>query len=78
MHMATNNLCQNLKSVLVGKLIRNIYGWIDSSVALDWIRGKGNYKQVCKQQGEGDTKNLHPMTVYLNRRKCVRGRIKRM
>ena len=77
MHMATN-LCQNLKSVLEGKLIRNIYGWIDNSDALHWIRGKGNYKQICKQQVEGDTKNLHPMTVYFNRRKCVRGRIKRM
>ena len=41
MHMAAN-LCQNLKLALEGKPISNIYGWIDSSVALHWVRGKGN------------------------------------
>ena len=49
MHMATN-LCQNLKSALEGEPIRNIYGWTSSSVALRWVRGKGNYKKFVRNR----------------------------
>ena len=57
MHMAAN-LCQNLKSVLEGKPIQNIYGWTDSSVALHWIRGNGNCKEfVSNSMKEIQKKN---------------------
>ena len=57
MHMAAN-LCQNLKSVLEGKPIQNIYGWTDGSVALHWIRGKGNCKEfVSNSMKEIQKKN---------------------
>ena len=49
MHMAAN-LCQNLKTALKGKPIQNFYGWTDSSVALHWVRGKGNYKQFVNNR----------------------------
>ena len=49
MHMASN-LCQILKSALEAKPIRNIYGWADSSMALHWVRGKGNYKQFVSNR----------------------------
>ncbi len=43
-HMATNlliNLCNALDSIPTPQL----YGWIDSTVALHWIKGNGQYKQ---------------------------------
>ena len=43
-HMATN-LVDNVKEALQGFPIRSVYGWLDSSVALHWIKGGGNYKQ---------------------------------
>ena len=42
-HMATN-LVDNVKEALQGFPIRSVYGWLDSSVALHWIKGGGNYK----------------------------------
>ena len=43
-HMAAN-LVQNVKEVLKGFPVRSVYGWLDSTVALHWIRGNGEYKQ---------------------------------
>lgn len=43
-HMATN-LVHNVKEALEGFPIRNVYCWLDSTVALHWIRGRGEYKQ---------------------------------
>ena len=43
-HMAAN-MVHNVKLALKGFPIRNIYGWLDSTVALHWINGEGNYKQ---------------------------------
>ena len=45
-HMATN-LVDNVKEALQGFPIRSVYGWLDSSVALHWIKGGGNYKQFA-------------------------------
>ena len=42
-HMATN-LVDKLKEALKGFPIGSVYGWLDSSVALHWIKGGGNYK----------------------------------
>ena len=43
-HMAAN-LGQNVVDALEGLPVRNVYGWLDSTVALHWIKGQGNYKQ---------------------------------
>ena len=43
-HMATN-LVDNVKEALTGFPVQNVYGWLDSTVALHWIRGGGEYKQ---------------------------------
>ena len=41
-HMATN-LEDKLKEALKGFPIGSVCGWLDSSVALHWIKGGGNY-----------------------------------
>ena len=43
-HMATN-LVYNVKQALEGFPVRKVYSWLDSTVALHWIRGNGEYKQ---------------------------------
>ncbi|XP_028413536.1 uncharacterized protein LOC114536372 [Dendronephthya gigantea] len=43
-HMATN-LVTNVGSALQGLPKPRVLGWLDSSVALHWIRGNGQYKQ---------------------------------
>ena len=43
-HMAAN-LAQNVKDALDGFPIRRVTGWLDSTVALHWLKGNGNYKQ---------------------------------
>ena len=37
-HMATN-LVYNVNEALEGFPVRKVYGWLDSTVALHWIRG---------------------------------------
>ena len=40
------NLAENVKNALQGKPVRSVHGWLDSTVALHWIRGEGSaYKQ---------------------------------
>ena len=36
------NLVQNMKEVLKGFPAKSVYGWLDSTVALHWIRGNGD------------------------------------
>lgn len=43
-HMAVN-LVDNVKDALGGLPVRSTHCWLDSSVALYWIRGQGEYKQ---------------------------------
>ncbi|KAL9957559.1 hypothetical protein ACROYT_G039201, partial [Oculina patagonica] len=43
-HMATN-LATNVKEALEGYPVDQVYCWSDSTVALHWIRGGGDYKQ---------------------------------
>ena len=43
-HMATN-LVHNVKKSLQGFPVQRVVGWLDSAVALHWIRGNGEYKQ---------------------------------
>lgn len=49
LHMAAN-LCENVKEALEGQSTRHFYGWTDSSVALHWVKGKGNYKQFVNNR----------------------------
>ena len=51
-HMATN-MATNVREALEGYPVDQVYCWSDSTVALHWIRGEGEYKQfvhnrVCK------------------------------
>ena len=43
-HMATN-LVKNVQNALQNLPEPTIYGWLDSTVALHWIRGEGRYRQ---------------------------------
>ena len=43
-HMSTN-LLHNVKEASQDLPVRNSYCWLDSTVALYWIRGRGEYKQ---------------------------------
>ena len=43
-HMAAN-LVDNVKTTLEGYPVKSVYGWLDSTVALYWIKGRGSYKQ---------------------------------
>ena len=43
-HMATN-LVHNVKESLEGFPVQRVVGWLDSTVALHWIRGDGEFKQ---------------------------------
>ena len=44
-HMATN-LIVNVKESLEGSPVGEMFCWLDSSVALHWIKGSGSYKQL--------------------------------
>ena len=43
-HMATN-LVNNVREALEGFPVKEVFGWLDSTVALHWIRGGGEFKQ---------------------------------
>lgn len=43
-HMATNMLI-NVRNALDNLPSPNVFGWLDSTVALHWIKGNGQYKQ---------------------------------
>jgi hypothetical protein len=42
--MATN-LMKNVQQALEGMPVTGTYGWLDSTVALQWLKGGGEYKQ---------------------------------
>ncbi len=48
-HMAAN-LVENVRRVLTGYPVRKVYGWLDSSVALHWIKGENKYKQFVSNR----------------------------
>ena len=43
-HMSAD-LVRNVKEALENLPIRNVFGWLDSTVALHWIKGNGEHKQ---------------------------------
>ena len=48
-HMAAN-LATNIKEALYGYSLIQVYCWSDSTVALHWIRGNGEYRQFVKNR----------------------------
>jgi hypothetical protein len=48
-HLAAN-LTDNVKKAMQGLPVRHCYGWQDSTVALYWIKGRGNYKQFVSNR----------------------------
>ena len=48
-HMSTN-LFHNVKESLMGFPVRNTFSWLDSTVALYWIKGNGEYKQFVNHR----------------------------
>ncbi|XP_028415014.1 uncharacterized protein LOC114538093 [Dendronephthya gigantea] len=48
-HMSAN-LLHNAREALMGFPIRNTFSWLDSRVALHWIRGNGEYKQFVSHR----------------------------
>ncbi len=48
-HMAAN-LISNVKAALDGLPVKSCYGWLDSTVALHWIKGSGEYKQFVENR----------------------------
>ena len=45
-----SNLIWNVRDVLEGLPVTSLHCWLDSSVALRWIHGGGNYKQLVINQ----------------------------
>ena len=39
-----SNLVDNVRQTLEGFPIKQVFGWLDSTVALHWIRGSGKFK----------------------------------
>ena len=48
-HMTTN-LLVNVREALKGFPVTELYGWLDSTVALHWIKGGGQYKQFVENR----------------------------
>ena len=48
-HM-TVNLLTNVRDALTGFPVNSLTGWLDSSVALYWIEGGGEYKQFVNNR----------------------------
>ncbi len=48
-HMACN-LVHNVKHALEGFPVSEVYGWLDSTVALHWLKGGGEYKQFVRNR----------------------------
>ena len=48
-HM-TANVVDNVKTILKGYPVKKVYGWLDSSVALYWIKGENQYKHFVTNQ----------------------------
>ena len=52
-HMAAN-LAENMKNALQGQPVKSVYGWLDSTVALQWIKGGGGstYKKFVANRAQ--------------------------
>ena len=48
--MACNLLDDNIQNALSGFPVQHTYGWLDSTVALHWIKDGGQHKQFVANQ----------------------------
>ena len=48
-HMSTN-LVHNVKEISIGFAVTGVYGWLDSTVALQWVNGNGACKEFVKNR----------------------------
>ena len=46
----STSLVYNVKEALQGFPVRSVHCWLDSSFALHWIRGNGEYKQFVSNR----------------------------
>ena len=65
-HMAVN-LAANVEKAIDRDLVKAVHGWLDSTIALYWIHGQGDYRQfvanrVAKIQGHSHVKWHHVPT----------------
>jgi hypothetical protein len=44
------NLVHNVKQALEGFPVSDVYGWLDSTAALFWLKGGGEYKQFVRNR----------------------------
>ena len=44
------NLLTNVRDALIWFPVKSLYAWLDSTVALHWIRGSGEYKQFVSNR----------------------------
>ena len=62
------NLVQNVKEVLKGFPVRSVYGWLGSTVALDWNRGNGDTNSSWEIEWGRSKKNKSTGGMYQQRR----------
>ena len=71
-HMAVN-LLTNVHDALTGYPVRSLNAWLDSTVALHWIRGASEYKQICwKLCLQDKRKGVHHLETRTNTRESCR------
>ena len=48
------NLAENVKNAFQGQPVKSVYGWLDSTVTLHWIKGGGGitYKQFVANRAQ--------------------------
>ena len=61
-HMATNSM-MNVRNALDNVSITSLHGWMDSTVALHWIKGNNQYKQLVANRVTKIRQQGHPVEI---------------
>ena len=64
-HMACN-LVHNVKQALKGFPVSDVYGWLDSTTALHWLKGGGEYKQFIRNRVKKILEKAYIQWRYVN------------
>ena len=64
-HMACN-LVHNVKQALEGFPVSDVHGWLDSTVALHWLKGGGDYKQFVRNRVQKIIEKAYIHWRYVN------------
>ena len=64
-HMACN-LVHNVKQALKGFPVSDVYGWLDSTTALHWLKGRGEYKQFIRNRVKKILEKAYIQWRYVN------------